>query len=578
MNITLNGINVKLFKISTFGILNSAVITAKNLFEEYLKKTVGESEKPKATSGEILIGMDDSLPGDYDGVFISLDGNKLLITGSNYRSVIYAVLVFFEKYIGWRFLTPDCEILTLKDDLSLRDFSYSYTSPFQYRLVLYQRFYSNDFYVKMKINSQFACDLPEKYGKGIFYAYGKEKEPFYYSAHTMGVYLPSEKYFEKHPEYFSLIDGVRCKDQPCLSNSEVFDLILKGVFETLENTPEAKIVSVTQNDGENFCHCEKCMANIKKYHTQGANEFLFVNRIAKAVAKKYPDVLVETMPYNYSTEPPVNFRFEKNVSVRIALMRMCREHTLTDASCQYNVKMQKFFRNWSKLSDNIYLWDYTANFRFYILPINNFKLLYQNMRFYRQFSVKGIMYQFEHDSDGDTCFAELWAYIQSKLLWEPDMSYTTYIGLIKEFLRLYYGDGWENLYDYIVLASNQPSSDYHYGPYAKAENLLPFRNDGNGKVDTVFIDDAKTLYGKAKEKATHEQADRIDKSMLHLDYYELCALYDYAMHSDEENKRKYREKYTAFNAKMQKYSIKKIGEGKCFKSEYVENLVDPNEI
>ena len=106
--------------------------------------------------------------------------------------------------------------------------------------------------------------------------------------HTMGSLCETEKYKDSHPEYLALHNGERTVDQPCLMNPDVLEIAKNNVMTILrrEHDPNAslQIVSVTQNDNQNYCACEKCKA-FEAAHggAHSATMLYFVNQIADAV-------------------------------------------------------------------------------------------------------------------------------------------------------------------------------------------------------------------------------------------------------------------------------------------------------
>ena len=75
--------------------------------------------------------------------------------------------------------------------------------------------------------------------------------------HTFYPLVPPDKYFGPHPEWYSLINGKRTHEnaQLCLSNPELRDFVVQRVKEWLREAPDAKIISVTQNDCAGACEC-----------------------------------------------------------------------------------------------------------------------------------------------------------------------------------------------------------------------------------------------------------------------------------------------------------------------------------
>jgi hypothetical protein len=112
---------------------------------------------------------------------------------------------------------------------------------------------------------------------------------------------------------------------------------------------------------------------------------------------------------------------------------------------------------WSEICDKIYIWDYTTNFRYCIPTYANFHVLRENMQFYADHNVKGIFPQGNCRTPSGE-FGELRAYLLAKLLMDPYMTEREYYAHMDEFLKAYYGDGWEFIRAYIDITSSKAST------------------------------------------------------------------------------------------------------------------------
>ena len=62
----------------------------------------------------------------------------------------------------------------------------------------------------------------------------------------------------------------------------------------------AKYFGFSQNDFEGYCTCARCKAvNDEEGSTAGTN-IRFVNAVAEAVEREYPDKVIETLAYLYT--------------------------------------------------------------------------------------------------------------------------------------------------------------------------------------------------------------------------------------------------------------------------------------
>ena len=114
--------------------------------------------------------------------------------------------------------------------------------------------------------------------------------------HTFNALVPPERYFADHPEYYSEINGARVgpdHSQLCLTNPDVLRIATQTVRQWIKESPNASIISVSQNDWHNYCQCEKCSALAEKEGSQAGPLLHFVNAIAESYA----------MPVIYSTHP-----------------------------------------------------------------------------------------------------------------------------------------------------------------------------------------------------------------------------------------------------------------------------------
>ncbi|HWG46440.1 MAG TPA: DUF4838 domain-containing protein [Gemmataceae bacterium] len=135
--------------------------------------------------------------------------------------------------------------------------------------------------------------------------------------------------FEKHPEWFALVQGKRQPSKPCYSHPEVLQRATQ--YSLQQAAKGAGMISMTPPDGLGYCECERCRAVCRggePYQKQGttfarrpdgvlvsvASEtlFQFVNQVAAAVAKKYPKTLVGCYAYSAYSHPP-SFKLHPNV-------------------------------------------------------------------------------------------------------------------------------------------------------------------------------------------------------------------------------------------------------------------------
>lgn len=194
------------------------------------------------------------------------------------------------------------------------------------------------------------------------------------NCHTFYDYVSPKKYFKTHPEYFSMNrDGKRfCSKgshgvggQLCLSNPEVADVAAATLESFIQsdrkNLPPEKlrnIYDISQMDDTSYmCLCPKCKALSEKEGSDAALVLTFINRIARKIAVKYPEVTIRTMAYVSSEKAPATMRPEKNV-----LIQICDLYTRSDCyrplTHPFNADRRKIFDSWKAKGARIAVWDY----------------------------------------------------------------------------------------------------------------------------------------------------------------------------------------------------------------------------
>lgn len=255
--------------------------------------------------------------------------------------------------------------------------------------------------------------------------------------HTFQVLVPPEVYGKTHPEYFSLIDGKRNPvTQLCLSNEDVFNTLVSALGKRIAENPKAKYWSVSQNDNDQYCRCDKCTALNEKYGGVPAGSIIwFVNK----VARMFPDKVISTLAYWYSRSAPKNIEIEPNVNIMLCNIESTREKPvfITDTAFTHDLQ------DWGKLATDILIWDYNIQFASPIAPFPNFHTIGPNIQFYTENNVRSLFMQATGDK-GE--FAHLRAYLISKLMWNPD---TDPDSIIADFVNGYYGPAGDSIRAYI---------------------------------------------------------------------------------------------------------------------------------
>jgi hypothetical protein len=377
------------------------------------------------------------LGGNADVAALGADGFRLkscpphlVIFGGPVRGTLYGVYETLERFGGcrwyatWHRVIPTLNTFTVPLIDETQKPAFAMREPFWFDL------FDGDLAARNKANGN-AMRLSDKHG-GKSFRFGSGL-----FCHTFNPLCPPEEFFDKHPEYFSEIKGKRVKEhsQLCLTNPDVLKIVTGRVLARIRKDPAAKLFSVSQNDWYNFCTCPACKAIDDREESHAGTLITFVNQVAEAVEREFPNVWIETLAYQYTRKPPKTVRPRHNVVPRLCTIECDFSQPLDVSEYAQNRKFVEDIKGWSGMAKQLFIWDYTTNFRTYTGPFPNVLALRGNAQFFRNNQVVGLFeqgaYQGRH---GD--FAELKAWLLAKWLWNPDLPAEP---LLKDFFQGYYG-------------------------------------------------------------------------------------------------------------------------------------------
>ena len=373
----------------------------------------------------VLVAIDPSL--EEDGYKIEATESGLTIKGDN-TGVLYGVYAFLEKYAGIRFFTPTLEVCPAGDIEIGEGILMEYTPTMKARRLTWFGVRDADWCVKNGVNN---CDAPltEELG-GQRLNYGR------LFVHTINI-LRETTY--PYPPYGT---------NPCMTDPEILEKVIKNVRKSLAENPNANIVSVSQNDFEGHCECPNCK-KIEEEEGSPAGPFLrFVNAVAEDLEKDYPNLTVDTLAYKYTQKTPKITKPRHNVCIRLCSINCCFTHPIDNEECPKSKRFHDDIVGWGKICDKLHIWDYTTNFHYYISTFPNFGVIHKNMRFFAENNVVSMFPQGNGQGVSGE-FGELRSYLLAKLMWNPYMSEEEYYAMMDEFLAAYYGEGWKYIRQFI---------------------------------------------------------------------------------------------------------------------------------
>jgi hypothetical protein len=305
----------------------------------------------------------------------------------------------------------------------------------------------------------------------------------------------------------------------------------------IEAKPGAHYWSVSQNDNFLACQCDECKKISEEYGGESGLMIWFVNRVAAL----FPDKVISTLAYQYTRSAPSHIRPLPNVNIMLCTIECNRSKPIADDPS--SASFVKDIKDWTKLTQNILIWDYVVQFRNYISPFPNLHVLQPNLQF---FADKGCRLMFQQGSSQSLSeFVDLRSYMIAKLLWNPDLDIDE---IQKDFIYGYYGSAAHFISEYIDLLheelENSGGDLWIYGyPYTGIESFLR----------PALIPTCQDLFTNA-ERAVKEEPELLDRILfarLPLDY----AILDISLHHVDENLSWFSEKEGKFEIREEMVNL-----------------------
>ncbi|MBO9731719.1 MAG: DUF4838 domain-containing protein [Chitinophaga sp.] len=492
---------------------------AANELQNYIKKTIN-IDIPIVTSrnsgSQIIIGQDkfinqyasgiNTAKLNADGYTILSKGNDLIIAGGSGRGALFGVYTLLENYFGCRMYSTDVVKLPQLKTLTLKSINLTEVP----RLILRDVFYLG------AMDSVYADWHKLVHARSTYSLFGL-------FAHSGFQVMPPSQYFKSHPEYYSLINGTRQPSQLDPTNKDVFTIMQGWLNAKMKNQPQYDYWSVSIEDNGTYCQCDNCQKVIAATNSPGGPAIVFANKMAQA----FPKETISALAYSFTRNPPSNIKLAPNLNIMYC--PYFKEYVAGYNSPDY-ADMRKQVDGWFNLTNNIFVWDYVIDFKALQSIYPNLYNLKPNLQYFIRKGATGYFAEGNIFPDGE--FAELRAYLLSKLTWNPDANDDA---IISDFLQGYYGAAAPALKKYIQLTSQQLTG-------------------GPDKLTDDMITTYTGLFNQAMQSVQNQPAllKRVKKEKISLDY---SAIQFYLKDAEKDGNQFFSnpQKSAKFNGYMQEF-------------------------
>lgn len=459
------------------------------------------------------IVLSQSLKADSPDAFtIRTEGKKLLLSGASPRGVLYAAYTFLEDCLGCAWLKPGDEHVPDLDEITIGELDIFQQPSFRNRIVVHFRYYRDtalaqiDWMGKRKLNVSFIAInerldrwdseqtrervLPELEKRGI-----ELRTP----GHSFLAWLPPTEYFDKHPEYFSLINGERRSDRfVCLSNPDVPREMAKNIACFVEANPETRVITLWHTDrGDEFCECDDCrkvfdpveralsygfaaeralgsdngdvdgdVVSPEYVPSTTAGELALVNSVAAHLEASHPELLIETLAYGRNYNPSRHVKPHANVLINYAVFDklLAPENATTPvAQGDFHKPTRDYINAWKEQARHFSIYEYYGLFHDFT-PL--WEVMAKDMKYYRRLGVEGI-------SSEIAGWNELHLYTFARLSWNCDLPWRD---ILRQYCEAAYGEAADFLFEYwTILQSGGLDWNWNFYRYKKVTAEKPLR-------------------------------------------------------------------------------------------------------
>ena len=450
-----------------------------------------------------------------NGFYLHTKGERLFLYALGEQGAIYAVTAFLREVCGCRWFAsgqteiPSVQTLTVPANLSLQRgvyFSYNET---------YSALTDADF-LQMNALSGGAYTFVSSDGSRLR-TYLTPCES------TLGsFFVAADDYFEPHPEYFALYNNERNPLQLCLSNWDVYSLVLQKTQDVLRSewNPKQKkqVICLSLPENDVVCQCAECASLTAQNGSYAAVLITFLNRISAGLyAEGYHNLQLETVIRGSLYAVPTAVTPAHNITVRLCADNRCVSHALTNGSCDNNRWFVSAFKAWRQYAPTVYVDLPTENIAHTIGIFADFRHMQADVQTLYYLGADGISAA-DHDftKHCGPAFRALRIYLLTRLFADP------YCNLRAErdaFLQSWYGDGFAQIGAILdIFAEHAGDANGHLYITSSPEHSLTLPLEDVLKIDSLW--DEATALCKDGRQLLH-----LEQSRLAWRFWEACCGY-----------------------------------------------------
>lgn len=395
-----------------------------------------------------------------DGFYMWTKNDDLFIDSNYDRGVMYGVYEFLERFLGIKFLAFDYYHIPKNTEVVIYDMQITEIPTFRER-DMFCAVDDQDTLSKLRYLDEYGFGANSKYGEGYYYENSAN------GGHSsMSVYLPKDRYYAEHPEWYSdsgaqvnPVSGLDENDNYTGDPNSGIYTTIQNVKTEIINNPTRKYFFIGQEDNSNYQCADVKASMARNGDSVTAVWMIYINTIAREIKawadEVFPgrEIKIGTFAYQWTIVPPVKEVVgadgkktyvpinEKvvppdNVFIKFAPLNACWYHDYKDDSCPTNKMYATYLKGWASICDSFQSWDYQTNYYNYLFWFPHYNSMKKNYETYQEYGFWRVLQQ---HSTGESSYYQniLDAYVGSKLMWDINLNTAD---LIKEFNYYYFGE------------------------------------------------------------------------------------------------------------------------------------------
>lgn len=248
--------------------------------------------------------------------------------------------------------------------------------------------------------------------------------------------------------------------------SGMIDVVVGKIKEILTQEPAKTHITITHEDSATWCTCAACSALKEKYGTDAVSVIRFCNQVSRTLNKWFEtesgkpykrDLKIAFFAYHATEPAPAKYNEKAKKYEPIDETVVCDDNVgviyapinatyQKDFSSEDNKDYKKIFDGWDAVAKNLYMWTYSTNFHYYLVPTNTYNSMQYNYRLWASGGVVWLLDQAQYNNPQSTGFSALKLYLNTKLRWNvnenindlTDAFFANYFGPAAESMRKYF--------------------------------------------------------------------------------------------------------------------------------------------